>query len=244
MKKRFALALQNNNECACISDIGCPYGLIMRYLELVPDCQGVERDIAISKSTSTGKQIQPLSFFRALDQSKTVKSFTKGPLGINKMKEAFSYANDRLPDNLKVVDPTGHSGRVSFMNNAKRGGASDLSVCASTHHAVSGKSATGYLNGNERVICTEGALAIGNVIMKELEDSDTTKGIGGYEFDIDVSKDTTLTVGEVEVEVKGKEITIVAPTEPIAAQQTGVSNASSRYVFNFTGNGSTTINNN
>ena len=61
---------------------------------------------------------------------------------------------------------------------------------------------------------------------------------------IDAEVDATITVGEMLVEIKDKEITIERSPEPMSIIQSVDNNRQARYVFNFAGNVSTTINNN
>ena len=263
-KAAFAIEMQGNMECPCIPNIGCPYGILLNYLAHVPDPKGIERDNEISRNikSPTGKTLLPLMFFRAVDTSRdeSTKKFTLGPIGINKMKECFTYCNNRLPRELQISDPTGHTGRVSFMNNAKRGGASEMSICASTHHAVGSRSSIGYIDGNDQTIGTEGAFAIGRLMMTELKDSDTSTKIGGFEIPtsgetfILEGKDTAplvvmgeagniLVTEDIQVKVVGNEVVVEASSARANVSGGSNNNARATYVFNFSGSGAVNVNN-
>lgn len=180
-KRVFARSLVTNANIKCIT--GCPYMHVLNYLDQLEDAKGEIQDALIEKEEKKGNHTQkPLKFFRQQSTNRNMadKHFTLGPVGNGILVESFKYLNGRLPTHLQCEDPTGHSGRRSFITNAKKGRASDLCVSASSHHALKSKSIVSYVDGDARTISTEGALAIGNLIVEERNDSDMTHKVGGF----------------------------------------------------------------
>ena len=60
--------------------------------------------------------------------------FTSRPLGENSMREQIGKCNLRIPLELQVENPTGHSGRKTFCSVAVNNNVSALVVAQATKH--------------------------------------------------------------------------------------------------------------
>ena len=252
-KSLFARELQGNSECSCIEGVGCPYGHIVNYLNQCPDPSGKAQDEKIAldlQSTKPKHDLKPLRLMRALcnTRKQSDRKFTIGNVGLSTLKESYDYFNKRLPEHLKVTNPTGHSGRISFMNNARMGGASDLGITAATHH-TGGKSSVGYLDGNDQTIGTEGGLAIGHLIVASTKEADITTKIGGFVIappQLEANVCSPKQSSSDAITLPGLTVTPVQDGLLIDAVPANTSNSNERranYIFNFSGSGNVHVQN-
>ena len=89
--------LRSNPEVPCIAP--CPYHIISLFLRECP--------------SSNANYPNP-SLFRALTAKGINRTLTCNPLGISSIRDLTRLVNIRLPLELQIKNPTGHSGRVTL----------------------------------------------------------------------------------------------------------------------------------
>jgi len=120
-------------------------------------------------------------------------------------------------------------------------------ISAATHHAMT--TGSKYLDGDDRLICTEGALAIGRAMIAETKDMDTTEGIGGIEVPVtvthvDASVDGIVTAGGIQVSVVSTTATVQPLSPPVNTNvDAPVPGMRASYVFHFSGSGNVNVHN-
>ena len=142
----------------------CPYSFIDKFLRECP--------------VSNLKQEVP-KLFRALTPKGLNRTLTCFPLGIGKIRDLTRLVNERLPTELQLTNPSGHSGRVSLSSIAINNNVGSIEVAAATKHKEP-KSLLGYVSKDDGVLGSA-ALGVAEAIKKRGRDF----SIAGVEFDTD-----------------------------------------------------------
>jgi hypothetical protein len=108
----------------------CPYSFIKDYYDICPDNTGVSKSLAVSQ----GLAKEDVMFMRAKTTQGLDRRFLETPLGINSLRDIPKRVNDKLPEGMKVIKATGHSGRRTFVTAAIDAGVSDSIVSQSSKH--------------------------------------------------------------------------------------------------------------
>ena len=117
--------------------------------------------------------------FRALTPKGLNRTLTCFPLGIGKIRDLTRLVNERLPTELQLTNPSGHSGRVSLSSIAINNNVGSIEVAAATKHKDP-KSLLGYVRKDDGVLGSA-ALGVAEAIKKRGRDF----SIAGIEFDTD-----------------------------------------------------------
>lgn len=132
--------LRSNPEVPCIAP--CPYHIISLFLRECP--------------SSNANYPNP-SLFRALTAKGINRTLTCNPLGISSIRDLTRLVNIRLPLELQIKNPTGHSGRVTLSSIAMNNNVGSVEVCDATKHKDP-KSLLGYVRKDDGSL---GAAALG-----------------------------------------------------------------------------------
>ena len=121
--------------------------------------------------------------FRALTSKGEVRTLTCNPLGIHSIRELTRLVNERLPVQLQLMHPTGHTGRVTLSSIAMNNNVGcSVEVAAATKHRDP-KSLLGYIRKDYSSLGAA-ALGVSNAIKKRGRDF----SIAGVEFDTDIDE--------------------------------------------------------
>ena len=161
-KQSFARKLKVNPLVSCISS--CPFNIISLFLRECP--------------LPNDKYPNP-SLFRALTSKGSNRTLTCNPLGISSIRDLTRLVNERLPINLQLMNPSGHSGRVTLSSIAMNNNVGSVEVGAATKHKDP-KSLLGYIRKDDGSLGAA-ALGVSNAIKKRGHDF----SIAGVEFDTD-----------------------------------------------------------
>lgn len=161
-KQRFGRQLKVNPEVQCIAP--CPYHIISLFLRECP--------------SSNANYTNP-SLFRALTSKGINRTLTCNPLGISSIRDLARLVNIRLPLELQIKNPTGHTGRVTLSSIAMNNNVGSVEVCDATKHKDP-KSLLGYVRKDDGSLGAA-ALGISNATKKRGRDFN----IAGVEFDTD-----------------------------------------------------------
>jgi len=166
----------------CVS-VMCPYFHLWKYFAMLPDPYGSLRASSIANNPDGG--LEHLHLFRArasiADPLTGERRFVDCPLGngsltvivlcfyvlfvgINMIRKALKDLNLRLPSNLQLKKPTGHTGRHSYASismNAESGG-DMLATSAGTGHRDP-KSLQGYVKAGP-ILKMQAGRSIGKAI--------------------------------------------------------------------------------
>ena len=149
-KQRFDRQLSINPLVQCIAP--CPYSFIDKFLRECP---------------VSNLKLEVPKLFRALTPKGLNRTLTCFPLGIGKIRDFTRLVNERLPTELQLTNPSGHSGRVSLSSIAINNNVGSIEVAAATKH-------------NDGVLGSA-ALGVAEAIKKRGRDF----SIAGIEFDTD-----------------------------------------------------------
>ena len=116
-KQRFARQLSINPLVQCIAP--CPYYFIDKFLRECP---------------VSNLKLEVPKLFRALTPKGLNRTLTCFPLGIGKIRDLNRLVNERLPTELQLTNPSGHSGRVSLSSIAINNNVGSIEVAAATKH--------------------------------------------------------------------------------------------------------------
>lgn len=114
-RKLFLRNIRKDPFCPC--PIACPFGIINKYLSRCP-------------MSSTAN----LPFIRSLSSRGDPRTLASGSLGINYIKKAFNNVNERLPQELQISKPSGHTGRHTYVSNSINEGVDSEVVAAGSKH--------------------------------------------------------------------------------------------------------------
>ena len=142
----------------------CPYSFIDKFHRECP--------------VSNLKQEVP-KLFRALTPKGLNRTLTCFPLEIGKIRDLTRLVNERLPTELQLTNPSGHSGRVSLSSIAINNNVGSIEVAAATKHKDP-KSLLGYVRKDDGVLGSA-ALGVAEAIKKRGRDF----SIAEVEFDTD-----------------------------------------------------------
>ena len=123
------------------------------------------------------------SLFRALTSKGSNRTLTCNPLGISSIRDLTRLVNERLPINLQMINPSGHSGRVTLSSIAMNNNVGSVEVSAATKHKDP-KSLLGYIRKDDGSLGAA-ALGVSNAIKKRGRDF----SIASVEFDTDVDEE-------------------------------------------------------
>ena len=142
----------------------CPYYFIDKFLRECP---------------VSNLKLEVPKLFRALTPKGLNRTLTCFPLGIGKIRDLTRLVNERLPTELQLTNPSGHSGRVSLSSIAINNNVCSIEVAAATKHKDP-KSLLGYVRKDDGVLGSA-ALGVAEAIKKRGRDF----SIAGIEFDTD-----------------------------------------------------------
>ena len=110
--------------------------------------------------------------FRGLSAKGLNRTLTCNPLGINSIRDLTRLVNERLPTDLQLTNPSGHSGRVSLSSIAINNNVGSIEVAAATKHKDL-KSLLGYVRKDDGVL---GSAALG--VSEAIKKTHTAKKCG------------------------------------------------------------------
>ena len=157
----------------------------------IPDPTGSIHDaLQIENAARNLPVSEPLRLWRALTTNRSNRVFTSRPLGENSMREQIGKCNLRIPLDLQVENPTGHSGRKTFCSVSVNNNVSALVVAQATKHKDP-KTLMGYVSVSDNSLM-EASLAISSAANRVHQNSTSVAGIDLFADNCDYCSDNDI----------------------------------------------------
>ena len=145
-KQKFIRQLKKYPFMECITP--CPFDKIVKYRNLCPDPYG---NIRLQERINN-MELPTMKVWRARTTIGE-RRFISTPLGLKMIKYCFKRINKRLPENLKLNNPTPHGfGRGLHISTSVNSGTDPTIVAFTTKHKDP-KTLKGYIKADDSTLC-------------------------------------------------------------------------------------------